>query len=83
MFGASRFKNVVLELDGAVSDQFGSSYRFYRRSLRAIYDMPGQFRRVTAGDLQPDTVPLLPSPAIAGVSVERRRRTFEPSTFIV
>jgi outer membrane usher protein len=78
LFGASRFKNVVLELDGTVSDQFGSSYRFYRRSLRAIYDMPDQFRRVTLGDLQPDTVPLLPSPAIAGVSVERRRRTFEP-----
>jgi outer membrane usher protein len=78
VFGASRYKNVVVELDGAVSDQFGPDYRFYRRSLRAIYDMPGQFRRVTAGDLQPDTVPLLPSPAIAGVSVERRRRTFQP-----
>jgi outer membrane usher protein len=78
LFGASRYKDVVIELDGAVSDQFGPDYRFYRRSLRAIYDMPGEFRRVTAGDLQPDTVPLLPSPAIAGVSVERRRRTFQP-----
>lgn len=78
LFGASRYKNLVIELDGAISDQFGSDYRFYRRSVRAIYDIPGDYRRVTAGDLQPDTVPLLPSPAIGGVSVERRRRTFQP-----
>ncbi len=78
IFGATRFKNIVLELDGAFTDQFDDNYRFYRRSLRAVYDQPEQYRRFSAGDLRPDTIPLLRTPYIGGISVERRRQTFRP-----
>jgi len=78
VFGAARYQNVVLELDGAFTDAFDNHYRFYRRSLKAVYDMPDQYRRISAGDLRPDTVPLLRTPYIGGVSIERRRQTFRP-----
>lgn len=85
VFGAARYNNVVVELDGALSDQLGDNYRFYRRSLRAIYDLPEKYVRVSAGDIRADSVSLLRSPYIGGVSVERRKRTFGaflPSPFL-
>lgn len=78
IFGATRYKNAVLEIDGAFSDQFGDSYRFYRRSIRGIYDFPDKYQRVAVGDLQPETLPLLRTPYIGGISFERRRQTFQP-----
>lgn len=85
VFGAARYQNVVVELDGALSDQLGEKYRFYRRSLRAIYDLPDKYVRVSAGDLRADSISLLRSPYIGGVGVERRKRTFGaflPSPFL-
>jgi outer membrane usher protein len=76
--GAARYDDIVVELDGAVSDQFGGSYRFYRRSVRAIYDQPEKFRRFTAGDLRLPTIPLLQTPFIGGIAVEKRRQIFNP-----
>lgn len=85
IFGAARYKDVVVELDGALSDQFGQKYGFYRRSLRAFYDLPEKYMRVSAGDLRPDTTSLLRTPYIGGVAVERRKQTFGgflPSPFL-
>jgi len=79
LFGASRFGGLVVELDGAFSEQLGdSAYEFHRRSLRAIYDLPKRYMRISAGDVRSETVPLLRTPVIGGLSVERRRRTFRP-----
>src|SRR5690606_17026506 len=76
---ASRFGGLVVELDGAFSEQLGdSAYEFHRRSLRAIYDLPKRYMRISAGDVRSETVPLLRTPVICGLSVERRRRTFRP-----
>ncbi|TRD11283.1 hypothetical protein FGU71_05090 [Erythrobacter insulae] len=78
LLGAARFKDVVVELDGAFTEQFGDGYRFYRRSLRAIYDQPEHDRRFTAGDLRLTTIPLLQTPFVGGVAVEKRRQIFNP-----
>lgn len=78
VFGAARYENVVVELDGAFSDQFGEDYRFYRRSFRAVYDQPEHHRRFSAGDLRIDTVPLLQTPFVGGIAVEKRRQIFNP-----
>lgn len=76
VFGAARYKNVVVEIDGALTDQFGDSFTFYRRSLRAVYDLPDRFTRISAGDLRPDTLPLLRTPYLGGIGIERRKQTF-------
>lgn len=85
VFGAARYKDIVLELDGALSGQLGDKYGFYRRSLQAIYDLPQKYVRISAGDLRPDTMSLLRTPYVGGVAVERRKRTFGaflPSPFL-
>ena len=38
--GATRIGGVVVEYDAALTDQFGGSYDFFRRSTRAVYDDP-------------------------------------------
>ena len=78
MFGAARYKDVIVELDGALSDQFGQGYRFYRRSMRAVFDQPDQYRRFSAGDLRVPSIPLLRTPFVGGVAVEKRRQIFNP-----
>ena len=78
IFGAARFQNVVLEVDGALSDQFEGQYKFYRRSVRAVYDQPEQYRRFSAGDLRLSGIPLLRTPFIGGVAVEKSRQIFNP-----
>lgn len=78
IFGAARFQNVVLEVDGALSDQFEGQYKFYRRSVRAVYDQPEQYRRFSAGDLRLSSIPLLRTPFIGGVAVEKSRQIFNP-----
>lgn len=76
--GATRWGDVVVEYDGAFTDQFSEGYRFYRRGVRAVYDQPNSYRRYSAGDLRVNTVPLLQTPFIGGVSLEKRRRLFDP-----
>lgn len=76
--GATRWGDVVVEYDGAFTDQFAEGYRFYRRGVRAVYDQPNSYRRYSAGDLRVNTVPLLQTPFIGGVSLEKRRRLFDP-----
>ncbi|MEW4448954.1 fimbria/pilus outer membrane usher protein [Qipengyuania sp. JC766] len=76
--GATRVGDVVVEYDGAFTEQFSDSYRFYRRGVRAVYDQAERYRRFSAGDLRVNTLPLLRTPFIGGVAVERRRRLFDP-----
>lgn len=76
--GATRVGAVVVEYDGAFTDQFSDSYRFYRRGVRAVYDQPERYRRFSAGDLRVNTLPLLRTPFLGGVAVEKRRRLFDP-----
>ncbi len=75
-FGAARYRNVVLEFDGALTEQFGPNYRFFRRGVRAVYDDPENYRRYSAGDLRLSTIPLLRTPFIGGVALEKRRNIF-------
>ncbi|WP_120077021.1 hypothetical protein [Aurantiacibacter odishensis] len=77
VFGAARFNNVVVEIDGAFSGQFGPDYSFSRRSVRAVYDQPEKQRRFSAGDVRLSTIPLLRTPFIGGVAVEKRRQIFD------
>ncbi|GAB5454728.1 MAG: hypothetical protein Hens2KO_09570 [Henriciella sp.] len=79
MLGAMRYRDVVLELDGAISDQFGEGTQFYRRSIRAVYDQPGKYRRFSAGDLRLSTISLLQTPFVGGVAIEKRRQIFNPT----
>ncbi|MGB3710546.1 MAG: fimbria/pilus outer membrane usher protein, partial [Erythrobacter sp.] len=76
--GATRFGDVVVEYDGAFSGQFSEDYRFFRRGVRAVYDQPEEQRRFSAGDLRATTLPILRTPFIGGVSVEKGRRIFDP-----
>ena len=76
--GATRVGSVVLEYEGALTDQFEDGYRFYRRSTRAVYDDPDSYRRYSAGDLRLNSLSILRSPQIAGVAVEKGRQIFDP-----
>jgi len=76
--GATRFGDVVVEYDGAFSGQFANDYRFFRRGVRAVYDQPEKERRFAAGDLRATTLPILRTPFIGGVSIEKGRRIFDP-----
>ncbi len=77
--GATRFGDVVVEYDGAFSGQFvAEDYRFFRRGVRAVYDQPEKQRRFAAGDLRATTLPILRTPFLGGVSVEKGRRIFDP-----
>ncbi len=78
LFGAARFRDVVLEFDGGMTESVDDNYRFYRRAVRAIYDEPDSFRRWSAGDLQLSNTGLLRTPFIGGVAVEKSRRIFDP-----
>ena len=76
--GATRFGRFVLEYDAALTDQFSGEFKFQRRGVRAVYDQPERFRRFSAGDLRVPTAPLLRTPFLGGVAVEKRRRLFDP-----
>ncbi len=78
LFGAARFRDVVLEFDGGFSESLTDDYEFYRRSVRAVYDEPESFRRWSAGDLQLNNTGLVQTPFIGGFAVEKSRRTFDP-----
>ncbi|AIT82819.1 fimbria/pilus outer membrane usher protein [Novosphingobium pentaromativorans] len=76
--GATRVADLVLEYDGAFTDQFGEGYSFYRRSTRAVYDQPDKYRRFSAGDLRLNTMTLLRTPFLGGIAVEKSRQIFDP-----
>ena len=73
--GAVRFGPVVLEgefdagFDGAVQ----------RRGTRAIYDVPEEAIRITAGDLTPTTSGARMLPALAGISIEKSFQKLQPT----
>jgi len=76
--GATRLGDVVVEYDGAFSGQFEEEYRFFRRGVRAVYDQADKQRRFAAGDLRATTLPILRTPFIGGLSMEKGRRIFDP-----
>jgi len=76
--GATRFGDIVVEYDGAFSGQFEDDYRFFRRGVRVVYDQPEKERRFAAGDLRATTLPILRTPFLGGVSLEKGRRIFDP-----
>lgn len=78
LFGAARYRDVVLEFDGGFTQSLNDDYRFYRRAVRAVYDEPESFRRWSAGDLQLQNTGALRTPFIGGIAVEKSRRTFDP-----
>lgn len=78
--GAFRLGDVAVEFDGAVSDQLGEGTRVFRRGVRAVYDRREQHQRFAAGDLRLETLSLLRTPFLGGVSFEKSRRTFDPFT---
>ena len=78
LFGAGRYKDVVVEFDGGFSTAVEDGYGFYRRGVRAIYDEPESYRRWSAGDLRLQGSSLLSYPLIGGIAVEKTRRVFDP-----
>src|SRR3546814_515469 len=68
LFGAARYRDVVLEFDGGFTEGFNDDYRFYRRAARAVYDEPESYRRWSAGDLRLDNTGMLRTPFIGGVA---------------
>lgn len=78
LFGAARYRDVVLEFDGGFTQSLNDDYRFYRRAVRAVYDEPESFRRWSAGDLQLQNTGAFRTPFIGGIAVEKSRRTFDP-----
>lgn len=76
--GATRIGGFVLEYDAALTDQFGGSYDFFRRSTRLVYDDPKSYRRYSAGDLRLNSLSILRTPQIGGFAVEKSRNIFDP-----
>lgn len=76
--GATRVGGVVVEYEGAFTDQFGGKYKFYRRNTRAVYDDPSSYRRYSAGDLRLNSLSILRTPQIGGVAIEKGRQIFDP-----
>jgi outer membrane usher protein len=76
--GATRIGGFVVEYDAALTDQFGGSYDFFRRSTRVVYDDPSSYRRYSAGDLRLNSLSILRTPQIAGFAVEKSRTIFDP-----
>ncbi|KEO86902.1 hypothetical protein EH30_04520 [Erythrobacter sp. JL475] len=76
--GATRIGGVVVEYDGAITDQFTGDVQFLRRATRAVYDDPDSYRRYSAGDLVVESLSVLRNPQIGGVAIEKRRRIFDP-----
>lgn len=78
LFGAARYRGLAIEFDGGFTEGLGDEYRFYRRTVRAVYDEPASYRRWSAGDLQLENTGVLRTPFVGGVAVEKSRRTFDP-----
>lgn len=76
--GATRLGGVVVEYDGALTDQFTGEYQLLRRATRAVYDDPDSFKRYSLGDLVVESMSVLRNPQIGGVAIEKRKRLFDP-----
>ncbi|RJF93373.1 hypothetical protein D3876_03255 [Sphingomonas cavernae] len=79
LFGAARYKGVVLELDGGYDPALTGSSGFYRRQALLSYDEPDKMRRWSAGDLQIGSLSLVSGALLGGASVEKGRRVFTAS----
>jgi outer membrane usher protein len=77
--GATRFKDVVLEYDGAITDQFSGTFEILRRATRLVYDDPSSYRRYAAGDVLVNNISVLRTARIGGIGIEKNRRLFDPS----
>ena len=74
--GAVRARGIVLEFEGGYDQDIADGSGFYRRSTRAIYDQPEQFRRWSAGDVQASGLGLSGGIFLGGIAVEKGRRVF-------
>jgi len=77
-FGAARAGDFGLLYEGGLTNRPDDSYGPYRRFVRAIYDIEPKSLRLSGGDIQATSLPILGSPLLGGVGVERRRRIFDP-----
>lgn len=77
-FGAARMGDFALQYEGGSTIRENGEYGVYRRFVRGIYDIEGRNMRISAGDLQAPSLPLLGTQLLGGVGIERRRRIFDP-----
>ncbi|MFU7527626.1 fimbria/pilus outer membrane usher protein [Qipengyuania sp. ASV99] len=77
-FGAARMGNFALQYEGGSTIRENGEYGVFRRFVRGIYDIEGRDMRISAGDLQAPSLPLLGTQLLGGIGIERRRRIFEP-----
>lgn len=76
-FGATRFRDIVFEIDGGYDDTTTDS-GFYRRAARFVYDNEEKSRRYSLGDLRLDSLQIVGSTFVAGISVEEGQKIFDP-----
>lgn len=77
-FGAARMGNFALLYEGGATVLEDGDYGLFRRFVRGVYDIEERNLRISAGDLEARSLPLLGSQLIGGVGIERRRRIFDP-----
>ncbi len=77
-FGATRMGQFALQYEGGATVIDNGEYGLYRRFVRGIYDDEDRNLRISAGDLQSTSLPLLGTQLLGGVAIERRRRIFDP-----
>ncbi len=77
-FGATRIGDFALQYEGGLTSLDDGEYGPYRRFVRGIYDIENRYMRISAGEVQTMSLPLLGTQLIGGVGVERRRRIFDP-----
>lgn len=77
-FGAIRSGRFAIQYEGGLTERTNDDYGLYRRFVRGIFDIEQQNLRVSAGDLQTNTLSILGSQLVGGVGIERSRRLFDP-----
>lgn len=77
-FGAIRAGRFALQYEGGLSERGEDGYGPYRRFVRGIYDLEDRNIRLSAGDLQAETISILGTQLVGGFGIERRKRIFSP-----
>ena len=77
-FGAMRIGRFALQYEGGLTQRGTSGYGLYRRFVRGIYDLEERDIRLSAGDLQAETLSIFGTQSLGGLGIERRRRNFSP-----
>lgn len=77
-FGTARAGQYALQYDGGLTEDGADGYKPYRRFVRGLYDIEPRNMRISAGDLQAETLGILGTQLIGGVGIERSRRLFDP-----